>query len=264
MTDPHAPRADNMPDLVKLNSAIPTVVSFNKSYWTAQVKQRAISHMTLPFFLLIVGINGISYAQESFASTRIPRPNSMHKTRALESKLAEWDHEMEIAARNCNRDIKEARQDPSAAAMYDLTYEVLMDNPHIFSVKVDLDVYCGGTHPDFSHGGVMFDPRTGQQLDPFQMFAIATRNENRYAFKPATKRLVRNAMLSKLDKELVAQKCDEVLNDEKFDEFSVKDAVLGTDGLHIMYPAAHVSLACYSEVVLTLDQLHSRLGKTKR
>jgi len=61
----------------------------------------------------------------------------------------------------------------------------------------------------------------------------------------------------KLDKEQIVQDCISTLKEERFDELEENNAVLGKDGLHIMYPAARVVQYCYSEVVLTNRQLQT-------
>jgi len=155
-----------------------------------------------------------------------------------------------------------AREQTNVKGLYDITYKVLMDTPKIFSVKVDLELYCGGAHPEEAHGGVMFDPRSGKQLNPIQMFAIIKKRENGYVLKPAVMNMVRLAMLAKLaklDKDQIVQGCIPILKEESFDELDSTSAVRGQDGLHIMYPAARVVQYCYSEVVLTYGQMQTLL-----
>lgn len=220
------------------------------------------------FLLALLGIlNSVSLAREPAKGvSRIPRPTVVHATRALEAQLAEWDRQQRKEARSCNEDMASAREQPNIKGLYEITYRVLLDTPQIFSVKIDMDIYCGGAHPVFSHGGVMFDPKSGQQLNPFQMFDIATKAEYGYALKPAIKDILRHAMLSKMSKEHLSEGCTEVLNRESFDYLdSSSDAVLGKDGLHIMFPAAHVSRFCYSEVIMTNGQLRKlRFAATRQ
>jgi len=213
------------------------------------------------FFLALLGIlTSVSLAREPTKGlSRIPNPAKVNQTRALEAQLAEWDRQHRKAARSCNQEMAAAREQPSLTGLYYITYKVLLDTPQIFSVRVDMDIYCGGAHPDEAHGGVMFDPKSGQQLNPFQMFAIATERESVYTLKPAVREIVKRAMLAKLDKDQIGQDCIPILNEERFDELGRTNAVLGQDGLHIMYPVARVVQYCYSEVVLTNRQLQTLL-----
>lgn len=219
-----------------------------------------LSYKSAFLVALLAVLTSVSFAGEPIKdSNRIPRPVKVRATRALEAQLVEWDHQQKVAARNCNQEMASAREQPFLKGLYDISYKVLLETPKIFSVKVDLDIYCGGAHPDDLHGGVMFDPRSGHQLNPFQMLAIATEREYVYTLKPAVRDIVKRAMLAKLDKDQIGQDCIAILNEERFDELDRTNAVLGQDGLHIMYPAARVVQYCYSEVVLTNRQLQTLL-----
>ncbi len=185
---------------------------------------------------------------------KIPRPAQIHRTRALEVTLAALDREQKVEARQCDKFMAEAREVPYFKGLYDIHYKVLLDTPTIFSVKVDSTIYCGGPYPSDSHSGLMFDPRSGQRLNPFQMFAIATKLEHGYVLNPAAQDMLKHAMLAN-KKSRIAQDCRAILTEAGSSVLGETNVVLGKDGLHIMYPLPHVVAACYTEVVFTHKQL---------
>jgi hypothetical protein len=219
-----------------------------------------LSYKSAFFIALLAVLNSTSFASEPInGSNRMPRPVKVRATRALEAQLALWDRQHRKATRRCNQEAADAREQPSLKGIYEITYKVLLETPKMFSVRVDMDIYCGGAHPEEAHGGMMFDFNSGQHLNPFQMFAIATEREYVYTLKPAVREIVRHVMLAKLGKNQIAQDCIPILKDERFDQLDSTNAFLGQDGLHIMYPAARVVQYCFSEVVLTYGQMQTLL-----
>lgn len=80
-------------------------------------------------------------------------------------------------------------------AGFDLRYEVLLDAPTVFSVALNLNVYCGRPYPAHSEAAVVFDLTTGKRYDPLRLYAIAKKGRYGYEFIPSTRAMIRQQLI---------------------------------------------------------------------
>lgn len=204
----------------------------------------------------------------AFADTQqppaIPRPHSSAMSIELKQSLSAWDKKQRVEAKECAKEvalIKAQDKQSPIEAEFVLSYEVLLETPTIYSVAVNLNVFCGGAYPNHLETGVAFDLTTGKLYEPLKLYAIARKGQFGYEFKSSIREKIRQRLIEKRGTVLKDDECMQVVrNDEiKFADDGI--VALGQDGLHITYSGAHVVQACFAPVVLPYAELKDFLNK---
>jgi hypothetical protein len=194
----------------------------------------------------------------------IPFPKSSPLSAALKQSLAAWDVEKKNEARSCAKEvakIKAHNKHSPVEAGFDLRYEVLLDAPTVYSVAVNLNVYCGGPYPAHSETAVVFDLVTGKRYDPLKLYAIAKKGRYGVEFIPPIRAMIRQQLIQGRGVNTKDDECIQVLKND--DLQLVEDGIVAPrqKGLQIMYSGPHVVQACYGAVVLPYGELKQYLNK---
>jgi hypothetical protein len=215
------------------------------------------------FALLCSGL-AIAGTQQLPQIPPIPRPKSAPISVVLQHSLSVWDKEQRNEAIECASEVAQIKAQDKLSpieAEFDLSYDVLLEAPTVYSVTVNLNVFCGGAHPDHMETGVAFDLTTGKRYEPLNLYLIATKGEFGYEFRSSIRKMIRQRLIEKRGPSLKDDECIQVLNadDIKFADDGI--VALGKDGLTITYSGAHVVQACFAPVVLPYSKLKGYLNK---
>lgn len=193
----------------------------------------------------------------------IPRPQALPVTSTLTRSLAAWDKEQAQLAKECAKDVAQikAREKNSPISVeFNLRYEVLLDSSRIYTVASLLNIYCGGPYPAFVENAVVFDLTTGKRYDPLKLYAISLRGRYGAEFRPAIRKMVREALIAERKPIEKDDDCIPVLQQDEIQMIEKDTIGLGAQGLHVMYAGAHVVQACYGNVVLPYERLQKFLN----
>ncbi len=195
---------------------------------------------------------------------RIPQPKSAPVSVALMRSLSAWDRQKRHEAQACVKQvatIKAQEKRLSIEPEFDLRYEVLLDTPALYSVAVNLNIFCGGAHPDHVEIGITFDRNTGKRYDPLKLYAIASKAQFAYVFRSSIREMIRQRLIEKRGTHLKDDECLQVLNDDDIEFADDGIVALGQKGLAITYSGAHVVQACFAPVVLPYSELKGFLNQ---
>lgn len=194
----------------------------------------------------------------------IPLPKSSSLSAVLKQSLAAWDVEQKNKARWCAKEVAKIKAHDKHSpleAEFDLSYEILLDAPTVYSVAVNLNVYCGGPYPAHSDTAVVFDLTTGKRYDPLKLYAIAKKGRYGYEFIPPIRAMIRQQLIQDRGVNSKDDECIQVLKND--DIKLVEDGIVapGQKGLQIMHSGPHVVQSCYGSVLLPYGELKRYLNK---
>ena len=195
---------------------------------------------------------------------RIPPPKSLPISAVLKQSLAAWDVEKKNEARWCAKEVAQIKAHDKHSPLeagFELHYEVLLDAPTVYSVAVNLNVYCGGPYPVHSETAVVFDLTTGKRYDPLKLYAIAKKGQYGDEFIPPIRTMIRQQLIQDRGVNTKDDECIQVLKDD--DIKLVEDGIVAPaqKGLQIMYSGPHVVQGCYGSVLLPYAELKRYLNK---
>lgn len=194
----------------------------------------------------------------------IPIPKSFPLSAKLKQSLEVWNVEQKNKAKSCAKEVEKIKAHDNHSpleAEFDLRYQVLLDTLTVYSVAVNLNIYCGGPYPAHSDTAVVFDLTTGKRYDPLKLYAIAKKGRYGYEFIPPIGVMIRQQLIQNRG---VNSKDDECVQVLKNDEIKlIEDGIVAPSqkGLQIMYSGPHVVQSCYSSVVLPYNELKRYLIK---
>lgn len=217
-------------------------------------------HQQLLTLALVLLVPGQALADIS-EPVPIPRPKSTLISVGLAQSLLDWDKEKVTEARNCSEDMKESFSGVSEGVVFDLNYEVLLETHDVFSVVVNLNVYCGGAYPAHRETGVVFDVKTGQRYNLLGLYAIAQERPYGYEFLPEIRDMIRKELLAKRSFYSKNDDCIQVLKDDDIKVFDTDIVALDQKGLRVMYTGPHAVQACYEDIVLPYSRLKRYLNE---
>ncbi len=117
---------------------------------------------------------------------KIPRSAYTEAGPVLEPALTETDKVMARWADECKQKAIAANGGAKPEKVdnyyFEVTYKVLLDDKHFFSVEALIEYFCASAHPGMEHLGFVFERSNGKRFDPRQLYKI-TESADKAAIK---------------------------------------------------------------------------------